>query len=62
LQQKNTGAYPAPDNWTDLALPEGAYWHTVSSQAGQVLAAVLVAMFKEMGFTPFITRSLIALY
>lgn len=21
-------AYPAPDNWTDLALPEGAYWHT----------------------------------
>ena len=21
-------AYPAPDGWTDLALPEGAYWHT----------------------------------
>ena len=21
-------AYPAPDNWADLALPEGAYWHT----------------------------------
>jgi hypothetical protein len=23
-----TTAYPVPDNWTDLALPEGAYWHT----------------------------------
>lgn len=23
-----TTAYPAPENWTDLALPEGAYWHT----------------------------------
>lgn len=21
-------AYPPPDLWTDLALPEGAYWHT----------------------------------
>ncbi|GBE07017.1 hypothetical protein BMS3Abin11_00118 [bacterium BMS3Abin11] len=21
-------AYPMPDKWTDLALPEGAYWHT----------------------------------
>ena len=21
-------AYPAPDNWMELALPEGAYWHT----------------------------------
>ena len=21
-------AYPAPDNWVDLPLPEGAYWHT----------------------------------
>ena len=21
-------AYPAPDNWADLPLPEGAYWHT----------------------------------
>lgn len=21
-------AYPTPDNWADLALPEGAYWHT----------------------------------
>jgi hypothetical protein len=21
-------AYPVPDNWADLALPEGAYWHT----------------------------------
>lgn len=23
-----TTAYPVPDNWADLALPEGAYWHT----------------------------------
>jgi hypothetical protein len=23
-----TTAYPVPDNWTDLALPEGGYWHT----------------------------------
>jgi len=22
-------AYPAPEGWTDLTLPEGAYWHTV---------------------------------
>ena len=21
-------AYPAPEGWTDLTLPEGAYWHT----------------------------------
>jgi len=21
-------AYPAPDGWTDLTLPQGAYWHT----------------------------------
>jgi hypothetical protein len=21
-------AYPAPDSWTDFALPDGAYWHT----------------------------------
>jgi hypothetical protein len=21
-------AYPAPDDWTELLLPEGAYWHT----------------------------------
>ena len=21
-------AYPAPDNWADLVLPDGAYWHT----------------------------------
>ncbi len=21
-------AYPVPDGWTDLTLPEGAYWHT----------------------------------
>lgn len=21
-------AYPAPDGWTDLTMPEGAYWHT----------------------------------
>jgi hypothetical protein len=21
-------AYPAPDNWMELALPENAYWHT----------------------------------
>ena len=20
-------AYPVPDNWADLALPDGAYWH-----------------------------------
>ena len=23
-----TTAYPVPRNWADLALPEGAYWHT----------------------------------
>ena len=23
-----TTAYPAPDNWSDSGLPEGAYWHT----------------------------------
>jgi hypothetical protein len=23
-----TTAYPAPESWTGLALPEGAYWHT----------------------------------
>jgi hypothetical protein len=21
-------AYPAPDNWMELVLPEGAYWHS----------------------------------
>jgi len=37
-------AYPAPDNWTDLALPEGAYWHT-EGWTGAVLpyAAVVAA-------------------
>jgi hypothetical protein len=37
-------AYPAPDNWTDLALPEGAYWHT-EGWTGAVLpyAAVVVS-------------------
>ncbi len=37
-------AYPAPDNWTELALPEGAYWHT-EGWTGAVLpyAAVVAA-------------------
>ena len=37
-------AYPAPDNWADLELPEGAYWHT-EGWTGAVLpyAAVVAA-------------------
>ena len=35
-------AYPAPDNWTDLALPEGAYWHT-EGWTGAVLPYAAVA-------------------
>ena len=37
-------AYPVPDNWADLALPEGAYWHT-EGWTGAILpyAAVLAS-------------------
>lgn len=35
-------AYPVPDNWTDLPLPKGAYWHT-EGWSGAVLPYAVVA-------------------
>ncbi len=39
-------AYPAPDNWTDLALPEGAYWHT-EGWTGAILPYAAVAAASD---------------
>lgn len=38
--------YPAPDIWTDLALPEGAYWHT-EGWTGAVLPYAAVAASEQ---------------
>ncbi len=35
-------AYPAPNNWTDLALPDSAYWHT-EGWTGAILPYAAVA-------------------
>ena len=37
-----TTAYPLPDNWSDLVLPEGAYWHT-EGWTGAILPYAAVA-------------------
>lgn len=36
-------AYPMPSNWTDLALPAGAYWHTEGWTGAILPYAALVA-------------------
>ena len=36
-------AYPAPDGWTDLTLPEGAYWQTEAWTGAILPYAVLAA-------------------
>ncbi len=36
-------AYPAPDSWTDLALAEGAYWHTEGWTGAILPYSVLVS-------------------
>ena len=36
-------AYPAPDSWMDLALPQGAYWHTKGWTAAVLPYAAVVA-------------------
>jgi hypothetical protein len=36
-------AYPAPDNWTDLVLPKGAYWHTEGWTGAVLPYATVVA-------------------
>ena len=36
-------AYPEPDNWTDLALPEGAWWHTEGWTGAVLPYAAVVA-------------------
>jgi hypothetical protein len=37
-------AYPAPANWMDLALPEGAYWHTEGWTGAVLPYAAVVAV------------------
>jgi len=39
-------AYPAPDNWSDLALPNGAYWHT-EGWLGAILPYAAVAAAEQ---------------
>jgi len=36
-------AYPLPDSWSDLALPEGAYWHTEGWTGAILLYSAVVA-------------------
>jgi len=38
-----TTAYPAPDNWTNLTLPAGAYWHTEGWTGAVLPYATVVA-------------------
>jgi hypothetical protein len=39
-------AYPVPNNWVDLALPEGAYWHT-EGWTGAILPYAAVVASKQ---------------
>jgi hypothetical protein len=40
-------AYPVPDNWTDLSLPEGAYWHTEGWTGAVLPFAAVVATSNQ---------------
>lgn len=42
-------AYPAPDAWTDLALPDGTYWHTHGWTGAVLPYAALVAAADPLG-------------
>lgn len=42
-------AYPAATGWTDLALPEGAYWYTQGWTAAVLPYAALVASSRPQG-------------
>mgnify|MGYP001553824806 CR=1 FL=1 len=41
-------AYPAPGNWTELALPEGAYWHTEGWTGAVLPYAAMVATARPL--------------
>ena len=51
-------AYPVPDNWADLALPEGAYWHTEGWTGAILPYAAVVASEQPLELLLEYLRSL----
>ncbi len=43
-------AYPAPEGWTDLVLPKGAYWHTEGWSGAILPYAALLELDDPQGF------------